>query len=85
MLIMLFNLLLNVMASLKSGPSKGGYWVCCDCLASMVVFDKSSCTVLYLFKMFNSGSGVWIPYRRGVKVCDTAGPFYQTSLASDRK
>ena len=25
----------------------------------MVVFDKSGCTVLYLFKMFNLGSGVW--------------------------
>ena len=39
---------------------------CYSCLASMVVFDKSSCTVLYLFKMFNLGSRVWIPYRRGI-------------------
>ena len=53
-------------ASLKNGPSKGGYWVCCDCLASMVVFDNSGCTVLYLFKMFNLSSGVWIPYRRRI-------------------
>ena len=29
-------------------------------------FDKSGCTVLYLFKMFNLGSGVWIPYRRDI-------------------
>ena len=29
-------------------------------------FYKSGCTVLYLFKMFNLGSGVWIPYRRGI-------------------
>ena len=32
----------------------------------MVVFDKSVCTVLYLFKMFSLGSGVWIRYRRGI-------------------
>ena len=34
----------------------------------MVVFGKSGCTVLYLFKMFNLGNGVWIPYRRGIQV-----------------
>ena len=28
--------------------------------------NKSSCTVLYLFKMFNLGSVVRIPYRRGI-------------------
>ena len=50
MLIMLFNIL--------SGPSKGGYYVCCDWLASMVVFNKSGCTVMYLFMMFDLGSGV---------------------------
>ena len=33
----------------------------------MVVFNKSGCTVLYLFKMFNLG--VWIPYRRGIFKC----------------
>ena len=32
----------------------------------MVVFDKSGCTVLYFFRMFNLGSGVWIPYRRDI-------------------
>ena len=46
--------------------TKDGYYVCCDCLALMVIFDKSGCIVLYLFKMFNLGSGVWIPYRRGI-------------------
>ena len=44
-------------ASLNNRPSKG------DCLASMGVSNKSGCTVLYFFKMYNLGGGVWIPYR----------------------
>ena len=42
---------------------------------SSFLFYKSGCTVLYLFKIFNLGSGVWIPFQ-----VDSYSSFGQTSM-----